>query len=149
MTPDQANKMVAATLSEAMAHCKSKAIDEQTVRTGLLTITIANFVNRIGKDNAIELFRAIPNQIQAGIFDRYIDQSTGQGQTAPPSQQQQYATPQNGPQAQHYQSAAMPQHYIPPHSMPHGPVQQTISQPSLAPHAPPQTQQQPKRRLKG
>ena len=150
MTPDQANKMVAATLSEAMAHCKSKAIDEQTVRTGLLTITIANFVNRIGKEHTIELFRAIPEQIQAGIFDRYIAQAAGQTQSPPPSPQQ--APVPNGPQVSHYQSPTLPQHYIPPQSMSSTPSQHQLSQPQQPQgnpntHAP--SSPQLKRRLKG
>jgi len=150
MTPDQANRMVAATLSEAMAHCKSKAIDEQTVRTGLLTITIANFVNRIGKEHTIELFRAIPDQIQSGIFDRYIAQSTGQPQMAPQPLQQ--APAQNGPQVPHYQSPTLPQHFIPPQSMASSPDHHQTSQPQqphealqMSPPNPPQL----KRRLKG
>lgn len=147
MTPDQANRMVAATLSEAMAHCKSKAIDEQTVRTGLLTITIANFVNRIGKEHTIELFRAIPDQIQSGIFDRYIAQATGQTQPPPP----QHAPAQNGPQVPHYQSPTLPQHYIPPQSMTstpgHQPSQPQQLQGDFNPQAP--TPPQLKRRLKG
>ena len=150
MTPDQANKMVAATLSEAMAHCKNKAIDEQTVRTGLLTITIANFVNRIGKEHTIELFRAIPDQIQSGIFDRYIAQATGQTQSPPHSPQQ--APAQNGPQVSQYQSPTMPQHYIPPQSMSSTPGHHQPSQPQLPqgdPNAHAASPPQLKRRLKG
>ncbi len=147
MTPDQANRMVAATLSEAMAHCKSKAIDEQTMRTGLLTITIANFVNRIGKEHTIELFRAIPDQIQSGIFDRYIAQAAGNTQPAPAPAHQPPTQP--GPQVPHYQSPTLPQNYIPPQSPPNHPY----PSPSQSPHGPQNTQApvppQPRRRLKG
>ena len=76
MNAEQANRFVAAKISEALNHCKSNAVDEQTLRTGLLTITIANFVNRIGKHNTIRLFSAIPDQIAAGVFDRYVDPET-------------------------------------------------------------------------
>ncbi len=150
MTPDQANRMVAATLSEAMAHCKSNPIDGQTVRTGLLTITIANFVNRIGKEHTMELFRAIPDQIQSGIFDRYIAQASGQPQTSPQPLQQTPA--QNGPHVPHYQSPTLPQNFIPPQSISSKPDHPPSSQPNqlygganiLSTNGP-----QRKRRLKG
>ncbi|WP_169569727.1 hypothetical protein [Sneathiella limimaris] len=103
MTPDQANRTVADAISSAMAHCKSKSVDEQTLRTGLLTITIANFVNGIGRQNAIELFSAIPAQIQAGTFDRYVNEAV-EKRAAPPA-----PVNRGGP---------VPSHFIPPQSSP-------------------------------
>lgn len=107
MNIEQANRLVASSISEAMTHCKNKAVDEQTLRTGLLTITIANFVNRIGKGNAINLFAAIPDQIRSGTFDKYIDPATDTSRQITPSTGDQTLT-------QSYNSAVMPQNFIPP-----------------------------------
>lgn len=109
MNMEQANRLVASAISEAMTHCKNKAVDEQTLRTGLLTITIANFVNRIGKENTIDLFAAIPTQIRSGTFDKYVDPATD---TARNTQ-----SPNPGPAfAQSYNSNVMPQNFILPQS---------------------------------
>lgn len=107
MNMEQANRLVASAISEAMTHCKNKAVDEQTLRTGLLTITIANFVNRIGKGNAINLFASIPDQIRSGTFDKYIDPATDTSRHIAPAASVQTL-------AQSYNSAAMPQNFIPP-----------------------------------
>lgn len=73
MDRDKMNNIVAKELSEALARCHQNGIDPGTVRTGLLTITIANFVNGIGLDNTIALFQALPQQIQSGLFDKFVD----------------------------------------------------------------------------
>lgn len=100
MSDANTNNKVAKELSDAMARCKQQGIDEQTLRTGLLTITIANFVNRIGMDNTVALFQALPEQISSGIFNRYIDPNTNTARSyaspAPAYQQpaSQYQQPQ-------------------------------------------------------
>ncbi|WP_025899450.1 hypothetical protein [Sneathiella glossodoripedis] len=122
MNTEQANRLVARTIAEAMNQCKNMAVDEQTLRTGLLTITLANFVNRIGKENTINLFEQIPNQIRAGTFDKYIDpetNTTSQGYAQPaPAQphppQSAPAQPTEQQMAQSYRSDVMPSNFIPP-----------------------------------
>ncbi|USG62950.1 hypothetical protein NBZ79_08160 [Sneathiella marina] len=73
MEHNNMNTIVAKELSEALAKCKQQGVDPGTVRTGLLTITIANFINGIGMENTSSLFSVLPEQIQSGIFDRFID----------------------------------------------------------------------------
>ncbi|MEH6546982.1 MAG: hypothetical protein V7701_11160 [Sneathiella sp.] len=75
MEHNDMNTIVAKELSEALAKCKQQGIDPGTVRTGLLTITIANFISGIGMENTSSLFGVLPEQIQSGIFDRFIDPS--------------------------------------------------------------------------
>ncbi len=138
MSDANTNNKVAKELSDAMARCKQQGIDEQSLRTGLLTITIANFVNRIGMGNTIGLFEALPEQITSGIFDRYIDPSTNTPVSYPratpayqpqppmqpaqspayaeqlammPQQQPQQPEPMNYP----YQNSALPQNFVPPY----------------------------------
>lgn len=67
------NQFVAKELSEALARCHQQGVDASTVRTGLLTITIANFVNGIGMENTIALFSALPEQIQSGLFNKFVN----------------------------------------------------------------------------
>ena len=69
------NNIVAKEFSDALARCNQQGIDAGTVRTGLLTIAIANFVSGIGLDNTIALFEVLPQQIQSGLFDKFIDRS--------------------------------------------------------------------------
>ena len=111
MTPDQANRTVADAISSAMSHCKSKAIDEQTLRTALLTITIANFVNGIGRQNTIDLFSAIPAQIQAGTFDRYVNEVVEQKAVSAGTVNRGGPMPSNfiAPQSAPYQQPNQPQ----------------------------------------
>ncbi len=78
------NTIVAKELSEALARCHQQGVDVSTVRTGLLTITIANFVNGIGMDNTISLFSALPDQIQSGLFNKFIN-PVHAGQAMPPA----------------------------------------------------------------
>lgn len=130
MSAGNTNNIVATELSEAMARCKQKGVDEGSLRTGLLTITIANFVNRIGMQNTLSLFQALPDQIASGIFDRYVDPNTNTNQTAPSAnyrQTQQAAPQQQKPQTPHYQGGQppmgyqnghMPQNFVPPSSSP-------------------------------
>ncbi len=73
MTQENVNQIVAKELSEAMSKCQQQGVDETSLRTGLLTITIANFVNRAGMKNAIDLFEVLPAQIRTGIFDKFIN----------------------------------------------------------------------------
>lgn len=72
MDHNNMNTIVAKELSDALAKCKQQGIDPGTVRTGLLTITIANFISGIGMENTSSLFGVLPEQIQSGIFDRFI-----------------------------------------------------------------------------
>ncbi|TNE40083.1 MAG: hypothetical protein EP348_02705 [Alphaproteobacteria bacterium] len=71
MDREHMNKFVAKELSEALRRCQQQGVDASTVRTGLLTITIANFVNGIGFENTLTLFEALPQQIQSGLFDKF------------------------------------------------------------------------------
>ncbi len=114
MNTEQANRLVASAISDAMVHCKNKAVDEQTLRTGLLTITIANFVNRIGKENTINLFMAIPEQIRAGTFDKYMDPN--KDNPHPTTAIQTPAMQSGGQVAQSYNSSVLPKNFIPPQS---------------------------------
>jgi hypothetical protein len=115
MNTEQANRLVASAISDAMAHCKNKNVDEQTLRTGLLTITLANFVNRIGKENTINLFSAIPEQIRAGTFDKYMDPNADSSRRAPVPHAPSIPTE---PQiAQSYSSNVMPSNFIPPQTV--------------------------------
>ena len=143
MNAGNMNNKVAKELSDAMARCKQQGVDEQSLRTGLLTITIANFVHRIGMGNTIALFEALPAQIASGIFDRYIDPNTNMPRSAPPaaapshpqaqqsgnsvpaapSMPHQSAIPQANQYNQQpvqstypYQHTSMPQSFIPPYS---------------------------------
>lgn len=137
MSNANTNNKVAKELSDAMERCKQQGIDEQSLRTGLLTITIANFVNRIGMENTVGLFEALPEQITSGIFDRYIDPNTNtpvsypraapayqsQPPMQPAAQSPAYAQqPQMTPQPQQpdpmnypYQNSALPQNFVPPY----------------------------------
>lgn len=81
MEPNEMNTIVAKELSEALAKCQQQGIDPGTMRTGLLTITIANFINSIGMENTSNLFAVLPEQIHSGIFDRFV--SPNQHQNAP------------------------------------------------------------------
>ncbi len=119
MNPN-ANQIVAKELSDALARCKQKGVDEASVRTGLLTITIANFVNRIGMQNAVSLFQAIPEQISSGIFDKYIDPNTNTASAAPmaaPTPAPQMPTTAQG---QSYNHGTLPQNFVPPNATPSG-----------------------------
>ncbi|WP_169546072.1 hypothetical protein [Sneathiella aquimaris] len=109
MTAANTNNIVAKELSDALAKCKGQGVDEQTLRTGLLTITIANFVNRIGMANTISLFQALPEQIGSGMFDRYIDPNTNTPQAAP------Y---QAAGANQSYSNNALPGNFIQPNGVP-------------------------------
>ena len=53
MNRDTMNNIVAKEFSDALARCNEQGIDPGTVRTGLLTIAIANFVNGIGLESTI------------------------------------------------------------------------------------------------
>ncbi|OUR79830.1 hypothetical protein A9Q83_02445 [Alphaproteobacteria bacterium 46_93_T64] len=135
MSTGNRNNIVAKELSDAMAKCKQNGVDEQSLRTGLLTITIANFVNRIGMDNTVALFSELPHQISSGIFDRYIDPDTNVARTPAPPPQHSYAQ-QSAPreaQAQtpqgSYQNSVLPQSFV----QPYAPQQnQHLAQPSPA-----------------
>jgi len=127
MTTTNANTIVATELSEAMGKCKQKGVDEASLRTGLLTITIANFVNRIGMQNTLSLFQALPEQIASGIFDKYIDPNKSGNVTSPaaayaptPSpQMQQPIQPMQGQQPpMGYQNGHMPENFVPPSPTP-------------------------------
>ncbi|MBO6824961.1 MAG: hypothetical protein JJ879_02065 [Sneathiella sp.] len=115
-----ANNIVAKELSDALARCKQKGVDESSLRTGLLTITIANFVNRIGLQNSIALFQALPDQIASGIFDKYVDPNTNTNQM--PLQQPAPSAvhpPTGQPQpTMGYQNGHMPQNFVPPSPTP-------------------------------
>ncbi len=75
MNRENMNNIVAKEFSDALARCNQQGIDASTVRTGLLTIAIANFVNGIGLDNTIALFDVLPDQIRSGMFHRFVDPS--------------------------------------------------------------------------
>tara|TARA_R110002111_G_scaffold85765_4_gene134436 strand:- start:1407 stop:1826 length:420 start_codon:yes stop_codon:yes gene_type:complete len=75
MNRDNMNNIVAKEFSDALARCNEQGIDAGTVRTGLLTIAIANFVNGIGLQNTVSLFEVLPDQIRSGMFDRFVDPS--------------------------------------------------------------------------
>ncbi|MCF8467154.1 MAG: hypothetical protein K9G33_07105 [Sneathiella sp.] len=75
MNRDTMNNIVAKEFSDALARCNQQGIDAGTVRTGLLTIAIANFVSGIGLENTIALFEVLPQQIRSGLFDKFIDRS--------------------------------------------------------------------------
>ncbi|WP_334127824.1 hypothetical protein [Sneathiella sp.] len=79
MKKDSMNDLVAREFSDALARCHQHGIDAGTVRTGLLTIAIANFVNGIGLQNTVALFAALPEHIRAGMFDRFINPALGDG----------------------------------------------------------------------
>ncbi|MBE7637211.1 hypothetical protein GUA87_10180 [Sneathiella sp. P13V-1] len=135
MNPN-ANQIVAKELSDALARCKQKGVDEASVRTGLLTITIANFVNRLGMQNTVSLFQAIPQQFSSGIFDKYIDPNTNTAPVAPPPAMPTVA------QGQSYNHATLPQNFVPPNATPtphhysvSDPVQQSFT-PSYAGYPP-------------
>ena len=81
MEHNDMNTIVAKELSEALTKCKQQGIDPGTMRTGLLTITIANFISGIGMENTSSLFAVLPEQIQSGIFDRFIDPNLPQSNT--------------------------------------------------------------------
>lgn len=81
MERNDMNTIVAKELSEALTKCKQQGIDPGTVRTGLLTITIANFISGIGMENTSSLFAVLPEQIQSGIFHRFIDPNLPQSNT--------------------------------------------------------------------
>lgn len=85
------NNIVAKELSEALAKCQQQGIDASTLRTGLLTITIANFVNGIGIDNTISLFSVLPEQIQSGLFHKFA----GKTPPAPQTKERAPLNPQN------------------------------------------------------
>ncbi|GLQ06569.1 hypothetical protein [Sneathiella chinensis] len=116
---------VAKELSDALARCQQRGIDEQSVRTGLLTITIANFINKIGMQNTLSLFEALPQHIASGIFDKYMNPEIEQNQ--PPARPLQNAGYQAGYQP-HYPDMSpahqpppipgMPQNFIPPQAQP-------------------------------
>jgi len=162
MSTGNMNNLVAKELSDALARCKQNGVDEQSLRTGLLTITIANFVNRIGMENTIALFSELPSQISSGIFDRYIDPETNTLRRPQPQMQaaasmagapvqpqpQQQSIPQGN-----YQNSALPQNFVQPNALPQ---ENYGGQPSQQPQTPMaythQTQHQPdtsaeKRRL--
>lgn len=85
MNRENMNNIVAKEFSDALARCNQQGIDASTVRTGLLTIAIANFVNGIGLDNTVALFDVLPDQIRSGMFHRFIDPSQPPAvNTAPP-----------------------------------------------------------------
>lgn len=78
------NDIVAKEFSDALARCHQHGIDAGTVRTGLLTIAIANFVNGIGLQNTIRLFSALPDHIRAGMFDRFMNPAVERNAAPPP-----------------------------------------------------------------
>jgi transcription initiation factor TFIID subunit TAF12 len=127
------NNMVAKELSDAMTKCKGQGVDEATLRTGLLTITIANFVNRIGMDNTIGLFSALPEQIRSGIFDKYIDANTNTPKPSvqPAMPQQQFAQQaQQFQQQQQQQQHQAPQQLMPQNTYQHGTMPQNFVTPN-------------------
>lgn len=75
MNREAMNDIAAKEFSDALARCNQQGIDPGTVRTGLLTIAIANFVNGIGLNNTVALFEVLPQQIRSGMFDRFVDPS--------------------------------------------------------------------------
>ena len=75
MNRDNMNNIVAKEFSDSLARCNEQGIDPGTVRTGLLTIAIANFVNGIGLESTIALFEVMPDQIRSGMFNRFVDPS--------------------------------------------------------------------------
>lgn len=113
MSTGNANNVVAKELSDALSRCKQTGVDEQSLRTGLLTITIANFVNRIGMANTVALFAELPAQISSGIFDRYIDPETN----TPAQLQYQPAAQQPSSQGS-YHNAVLPQSFVQPYAQP-------------------------------
>ncbi|MCG8492711.1 MAG: hypothetical protein MI743_13910 [Sneathiellales bacterium] len=149
MTNTRMNNIVAKELSDAMARCKSSGVDEQSLRTGLLTITIANFINRIGMENTVALFEALPYEIQTGIFDRYIDPNTNTARSTPVAQRPMAPAPHaaspmppnNGtPQAGYgtpYQNHTLPSNFVPPQT------QIPSERPGTYPAAPYQPHYQP------
>ncbi|GEM_PF-2879829 len=162
MSNARMNNLVAKELSDALARCKTHGVDEQSLRTGLLTITIANFVNRIGMENTVALFEALPVEIRSGIFDKYIDPNTNTPRATPYPQAAPTAMPAppaNGypqptpahPPAQpvqappmSYTNHPMPTNFIQPNpgiSTP-APIQAS-PQPAYAPPIPPQPYQAP------
>ena len=84
MKKDSMNDLVAREFSDALARCHQHGIDAGTVRTGLLTIAIANFVNGIGLHNTVALFAALPEHIRAGMFDRFINPAHGEARGGHP-----------------------------------------------------------------
>jgi len=153
MSEDAMNNIVAKELSDAMAKCKRHGVDEQSLRTGLLTITIANFVHRLGMANTVALFEALPAQVTSGIFDQYIDPDTntlpmgsrpGAPQPATFPAGTGYQNHVQQPAAVSYQNPSLPQNYIPPHhSRPHRPQHPLAQAPAM--NAP--LQNQGRRRL--
>ncbi|MZR31901.1 hypothetical protein [Sneathiella litorea] len=85
MSRENMNNIVAKEFSDALARCNQQGIDASTVRTGLLTIAIANFVNGIGLANTVALFDALPEQIRSGMFDRFVSPSAAQQATSSPN----------------------------------------------------------------
>lgn len=107
MNRDNMNNIVAKELSDALARCNQQGIDASTVRTGLLTIAIANFVNGIGLENTVALFGVLPDQIRSGMFDRFVDPN----RPAPVSP----ATPYQPPvSVTHQQPVDLNRHTAPP-----------------------------------
>lgn len=137
------NNKVAKELSDAMNRCKQQGVDEPSLRTGLLTITIANFVNRIGMDNTVALFEALPGQIVSGIFNRYIDPNTNTPRSytpptaAPPPQQPAPYPPAPAPAPP---APFMPTNAVPVNAMPVPQIPQAPQMPHAStqpPYAPP------------
>ncbi|MCC3305686.1 hypothetical protein [Sneathiella sp. HT1-7] len=85
MNRENMNNIVAKEFSDALARCNQQGIDASTVRTGLLTIAIANFVNGIGLDNTVSLFSVLPEQIRSGMFDRFVDPSQPRAANSTPA----------------------------------------------------------------
>ncbi|MDF2367683.1 hypothetical protein [Sneathiella sp.] len=85
MNRENMNNIVAKEFSDALARCNQQGIDASTVRTGLLTIAIANFVNGIGLANTVSLFGVLPEQIRSGMFDRFVDPSQPQAAHSAPA----------------------------------------------------------------
>ncbi|MEH6404526.1 MAG: hypothetical protein V7750_14195 [Sneathiella sp.] len=153
MSEEATNNIVAKELSDAMAKCKQKGVDEQSLRTGLLTITIANFVHRLGMANTVALFEALPAQVTSGIFDQYIDPNTntlpmgsrpGLSQPPPYPAGPGYTNQTQQPAAVSYQNPSLPQNYIPPYHGQASHPQQPMAHP-LAIH--PISHAQSRRRL--
>ncbi|MFC4273209.1 hypothetical protein GQF03_08465 [Sneathiella chungangensis] len=91
------NHIVAKEFSDALARCNQQGIDAGTVRTGLLTIAIANFVNGIGLENTVALFEVLPQQIRAGMFDRFVDPNRPQTAPATPPYREPVSVTQQQP----------------------------------------------------
>jgi hypothetical protein len=105
MEENEMNKVVAKELSEALARCQQQGIDAGTVRTGLLTITIANFINGIGMENTSNLFNVLPEQIHSGIFDRFVTPDQNHN---PPQPAERIAAPNPPPPFKPYNAQYLP-----------------------------------------